>query len=256
MDRSRRFLAFALLLWTGLGLASRVEAQEGGRAGLVRLVSPSPGARLVGGTTAEIEWLPLESFDRMEAVEEWEAFLSFDGGASYPFRITPHLDQELRRISWQVPDIPTLDARILLRFGDERQETALELPQRFSIAAASGPAGVFMPVEIALQRGEAARPRQAGVVAWVEGDRSGGSLRRRMAAEPASLHGAFELPEGHSVAVILTDSDPEGPGTEARRAPEESGSVPPPPLRRSLLSGETNPHRSVGILLLTQRQNE
>ena len=39
--------------------------------------------------------------------EEWEAFLSFDGGATYPVRITPHLDLELRRVRWQVPAIPT-----------------------------------------------------------------------------------------------------------------------------------------------------
>jgi hypothetical protein len=133
MRGSSRFLILALLVWAVLAFAPAGFAREEGAS--VQLVAPRAGATLAAGSTAELEWAPLALFDRFPKVEEWEAFLSLDGGATYPVRITPHLDQDLRRVRWQVPPIPTRDARILLRFGDERRETAVELPERFAIAA-------------------------------------------------------------------------------------------------------------------------
>jgi hypothetical protein len=44
------------------------------------------------------------------AAVEWEAFLSLDGGRTYPVRITPHLDLSIRRrFHFQVPAFPTRD---------------------------------------------------------------------------------------------------------------------------------------------------
>src|ERR1043165_4959627 len=102
-----------------LSLAPAGFARETGAS--IRLVAPRAGATLAAGSTAELEWAPNEPFADLPQVEEWEAFLSVDGGATYPVRITPHLDQDLRRIQFQVPSLPTADARILLRFGDERR---------------------------------------------------------------------------------------------------------------------------------------
>src|SRR5262249_7672187 len=103
---------------------------------LVRLLAPEAGEVLTGGATAELAWAPQGPVEGLDPVEEWAAVLSFDGGATYPVRITPHLDRDLRRFRWQVPAIPTRDARLLLRFGDERRETYVELPQRFTITEA------------------------------------------------------------------------------------------------------------------------
>ena len=84
----------------------------------VRLLSPADGAVLAAGSTATLEWAPpggpLRSTGS-ERWEEWEAFLSLDGGASYTVRLTPHLDRELYRVGFRVPDLPTRSGRLLLR---------------------------------------------------------------------------------------------------------------------------------------------
>ncbi|HVR97417.1 MAG TPA: hypothetical protein VMW27_12435, partial [Thermoanaerobaculia bacterium] len=112
------------------------------------LVAPAPGAVLAAGSTVEFAWVARPGFDRFAGIDEWEAFLSVDGGASYPVRITPHLDRDLRRVLWRVPALPSRDARLMLRFGDEGRETAYFLPHRFIIAGTSGaqaaPAGVTL----------------------------------------------------------------------------------------------------------------
>src|SRR6185436_20466979 len=101
MRTTGRLLLLFSVAWAAVwGTPACVAGQE---APPVRLVSPHDGATLVAGTTAELEWTPLEPFARLAEVEEWEAFLSLDSGKTYPVRITPHLDQDLRRVRWQVP---------------------------------------------------------------------------------------------------------------------------------------------------------
>src|SRR3954469_24161343 len=161
-----------VLAWLVLGLLALSPAgfargtREAGAP--IQLVAPQAGALLVAGSTAELEWAPSGSFPLLPGVEEWEAFLSLDGGATYPMRITPHLDQDLRRIRFQVPPIPTADARILLRFGDERREAVVELPERFAITVSPVAPPVLERPRRAFTAGEPALPGHAGVVAWVE----------------------------------------------------------------------------------------
>src|SRR5438067_3889773 len=136
-------------------------------AATLHLIAPQRGATLRGGSFTSIEWtaakLPANA-------EEWEAFLSLDGGKYYAFRITPHLDLERRQFTWIVPNVDTNDARILIRTGDEHRETLFELPIRFSIAR---DARASLPFGGATQlgRAEAARDGDANVIAWA--DRSG-----------------------------------------------------------------------------------
>jgi len=223
----------------------------------VELVSPRPGATLAGGSEADLEWAPLEPFVQLTGVEEWEAFLSFDGGRTYPVRITPHLDRDLRRVRWQVPGIPTNDARLLLRFGDERRETYLRLPQRFSIAVAPGMERTFTLAALGSQApaaGEPALPGHPGVVAWMEGSRRGGAVRLRVAPERPSWRRSFSLPGGHArTAALLPEEAPANP-----LAPRADGTgvalASTDPVR---LQGSTQaPRFTIDVLLLTQRQNE
>jgi hypothetical protein len=224
----------------------------------VRLVAPAAGATLAAGDTAELEWAPLAGFDRLAEVEEWEAFLSLDGGATYPVRITPHLDQDLRRIRWQVPPFPSRDARILLRFGDEHRETAVEVPARFSIAAP--PAGlpglgsVLSFASRSVTRGEPALPGHAGVVFWVEGSRRGGALRQRLAEGPAGLAAhCVLLPLAHGEIAEISPLGPESPEpTLAGRAAVVSSAS------RHAVRTRDRARALPGsdLLLLIQRQNE
>ncbi|HEV2851857.1 MAG TPA: hypothetical protein VHC97_03545 [Thermoanaerobaculia bacterium] len=220
----------------------------------VELVSPRPGATLLAGSEADLEWAPLEPFVQLAGIEEWEAFLSFDGGETYPVRITPHLDRDLRRVRWQVPGVPTDHARILLRLGDERRETYLELPQRFSIAAAPGMERTFTLATVAPAAGEPALPGHPGVAAWVEGSRRGGSLRQRVAPERPSWRGSFSLPGGHAATAVLVSegarADPLAPAPRGTGVALASGDA----VR--LAGRQQGPLFSIDILLLTQRQNE
>lgn len=248
----RRLPVLAWLLWAVLAPASPVSARETGVP--VQLLAPQAGATLAAGSMADLEWAPLGDFDRFPKVEEWEAFLSLDGGATWPVRITPHLDQDLRRVRWQVPPVPTTDARILLRFGDEHEETAAELPVRFSITASPLHGESFALARRAAGPGEPALPGQAGVAVWVEGNRRGGSLHQVVAPVELSLRERLAPPTPHPFfAVIEADPAPEAPALALR-----SGS-----FAARFASGRpafsrtgTDPAPPDDILLLIQRQNE
>jgi hypothetical protein len=238
-----------------LALAGLVLAAPAAQALPVQLVSPRPGATLLAGSEAELEWAPLGS---LAGVEEWEAFLSLDGGRTYPIRITPHLDQDLRRVRWRVPGLPTSDARLLLRLGDEHREAAVELPQRFSILAVTAAAVLepaFPLATMAPAAGEPALPGHPGVVAWVEGSRRGGSVRQVVAPERLALRSAFHLPDSHTEPAILTSQE-EAP-VDPLSPSASTASLELPAGGESRLSGLARPPRlTFDILLLTQRQNE
>jgi hypothetical protein len=249
-------LCFFLAL-TGLVLAAPA-AQALPERVPVRLVSPQSGATLLAGSEAELEWAPLAPAVQWGGIEEWEAFLSLDGGRTYPIRITPHLDQDLRRVRWWVPGLPTSDARLLLRLGDEHRETAFEMPQRFSISAVAAVPGMepaFPLATIAPAAGEPALPGHPGVVAWVEGTRRGGSVRQRVAPERLAMRNGFSLPDHHTEPAILT-SEEESP-TDPLSPAANAASPAPPAGGEARLAGLVRvPLLASDILLLTHRQNE
>jgi hypothetical protein len=251
-DMRRLLLVLALALATVAPAAGMRSAPT-----LVQLEAPRVGDTLQAGDTAELAWEPREPFARLDALgqaEEWEAFLSFDGGATYPVRITPHLDVQLRRVRWQVPAIPTTDARLLLRFGNERNETSVELPLRFAIAEAPWAAPLFGGgARQAALPGEPALPGRPGVVAWVEGSRQGGDLHAVVATPPPSLEGTVRSPAGGSEAGVLATVDAP---VQLAALPISAGNA-VPLLRRSLSpAGAKANLPPLDILLLTQRRNE
>ena len=163
------------------------------------LIAPplQAGTVLRGGSFATIERPAVSA-----KAEEWEAFLSLDGGAYYAFRITPHLDVNRGRFTWLVPNVDTAKARILIRAGDERRETLYELPATFTIVrdpSAEAPRATIVP-----SHGEAAREGDPAVASWTDGDRAGGALVQRTAA-----------PERTRVAALHAQSE----GTELAVAP-------------------------------------
>lgn len=209
-----------------------------------RLLAPEDGATLVAGQFAVVEWQEAPA-----GAEEWEAFLSVDGGRTYPLRVTPHLDLSIRRFSFQVPSLPTRSARVLLRFGDERREVEVETHQRFSIVA-GGPA-TWMPLRTALSRGEKARPHEEGVVFWVEGARDGSGLRQ-VAVTPFSL--SLRAVESPSLLLLpLFWPARERAGLPARAAAGEPLAAVPP---RRGAEGSSRAAAAVPVRLLIHRFNE
>jgi hypothetical protein len=212
----------------------------------IELVEPQPGTPLVGGTRMSLAWQSRGS--SVPPGDEWEAFLSLDGGSSYTIRITPHLDRDRRTASWTVPEVPSQNVRFLFRFGDEQRETAVELPATYTIVASNSPASAIARVN---QRGEPARPHEAGVAVWEEGPRSGAWSRRVMAFEINLRQGlAHEALGGQLAPEGLTPSP--WPRFEAR-----STGVIDPPSTALLGATTTAPSAwSVDRLLQTARRNE
>jgi hypothetical protein len=215
----------------------------------VELLRPAPDEPLVSGRRSTVAWRPLRDLSA-EGIVEWEAFLSFDGGRSWPVRATPHLDIGRPSFDFTLPMVPSDDVRIMLRFGDERRELGYVLPTVYRSVV---PAGAWTPPvapDPVLDRGEPALSGAAGVVVWVDGARDG----RRTVSRSAAWRPVRAAPPGSSgrlpwpVAVA-----PDQRGIEpASRADDCSSSSRP--------AACTAPVRAVGLvfplLLLVCRRDE
>ena len=229
--------------WAGEPAAAPLAAPS------VRLLSPAAGQVLEGGTDVTLAWEPAGPLD--PRIEEWEAFLSVDGGATYPIRITPHLDLDLRRVSFPVPRLPSAYVRILLRLGDERREVPVAVPSRLAIAARPGP--LLPSAAVALGAGERPRRDDLGVVAWVAGSRRGEHLETVVAAPPVrGMGGVRTPPEARAASPADGGSEPPRPAPPAPRT--GLGSRPASPARPVPAAPHAAPARS--ILLQTSRLNE
>jgi hypothetical protein len=173
----------------------------------LRLIAPSAGVTLRGDHFATIAWVA----DRGIDAEEWEAFLSVDGGRYYSVRITPHLDLDMRSFEFLVPNIASDDVKLLMRVGDEHIETIIEFPQRFSIRPS--PSTVIGQRLTAEPGPESARPGEAVVVQWAAGGRdgaradvaqsrpSGAALRRQI--RESNAHSNFGLTRDEAPVMAL-----------------------------------------------------
>jgi hypothetical protein len=141
---------------------------------------PENGATLRGGSFAQLDWSasPIPA-----GAEEWEAFLSVDGGAYYAFRITPHLDVARRAFTWLVPNVDAISAKLLIRTGDEKHETHFVIPGSFRIVH-DAQAEAVLPHAFGRGGAEAAREGEANVVSWAAGDRSGADVTIECEAAP------------------------------------------------------------------------
>lgn len=205
-------VTFAAILMRHLLLACLLAAPlAAAEATPVRIVQPAAGARLVGGQTARIAWSgPVPAGQN---IEEWEAFLSVDGGQYYSARITPHLDIAIHEFTWTVPNVASRDVRILLRFGNEKDEHAIELPLSLTIDPSAMPARQTLAVAAL---GESARPGDPGVTQWADGDRSGAHVALKTASLPvfsSRLH----------VRIAPESAALHSPASVVRRAARDAG---------------------------------
>ncbi len=221
----------------------------------VELVAPLPASVLVAGSTAELAWRPLADAPALAGAEEWEAFLSLDGGRTFAVRLTPHLDLALRRVAFQVPDLPSDSARLLLRFGDERQERAVLLPGPLRIVRDPSPAPRAGNLwrERTFTAGEPARSGEPGVVFWEEGRRDGSGSHSREAAPTPSLAGTAPVAlagEAEALADGINTDSHRVAGASPETHPATAG------LRAAAVPAHAEPLPAPDILLLIQRQNE
>ena len=148
-------------------------------AGSRELVSPSPGQTLAAGDELRVRWEGAPG-----AAKEWEAFLSLDGGKTFPIRVTPHLSVGVRSFAWTVPQLYARDARLRLRFGDEEVEEQIDFSAPFSIVPSRG--GRILEGR-AGDLGAAPFPGEEQNTAWVEGTLFGGDARVVVPPAPAGI---------------------------------------------------------------------
>jgi len=145
-------------------LAIVLSAAAAAQAEPLHVIAPANGETLRGGRFATLAW----SAQRLAPeAEEWEAFLSVDGGRFYSVRLTPHLDISIRRFDVLIPNVDSDDVRILIRTGNERNETILNMPQRLRIRAE---ATAIRPSRTEAEGPESARPNEPRVVQWSVGN--------------------------------------------------------------------------------------
>lgn len=187
------YVRFPGRLLSAIALLAALSAHADVRA---VLHAPLDGEVLRGGGQATVSWSApqLPGF-----IDEWEAFLSVDGGKYYAYRITPHLDLDRRQFTFEVPNVESADARILIRAGNERREIELRTPQTFVIRQDHARALAAAPVElIETRRGEPAREGDRGVVEWIDGNRDGSHLVPRSALAHESMLGRAPAVEATS----------------------------------------------------------
>jgi hypothetical protein len=217
---------------------------------LFALTSPWSGARLAAGESVRLAWNEEAALGGEGWIEEWEVFLSLDAGRSYTVRITPHLDIGKRTFSVKLPEIPTRDARLMFRMGNERRELELELPWTFEIVDARSLDGRAR--NRAFARGEAARSGDPGVATWVEGGRDGSGIVEFAADLPYSGMRSVGVNTGIAIPAIGTGSRTQVFSLRAlfSRLPTETACSSRAPLVVAARSSSLDPRRS------TCRQNE
>ena len=104
------------------------------------LLSPTAGQVLHPGQIVRVEWKPSISY-KWPSGCEIELWLSLDGGQTFTMRLTPSLDPNTRFFYWTVPNTPTNQAVLEIRFGCEPAYPESFYPQAaspFVIASAGG----------------------------------------------------------------------------------------------------------------------
>ena len=79
---------------------------------------PAAGDRLESGTVVELLW----NLDGVSSdAQESELVLSLDGGRTFPIRLTADFEPATRKVLWRVPALPTDQARLALRAGNDEE---------------------------------------------------------------------------------------------------------------------------------------
>lgn len=165
-------------------MVAMVMAAAGVHAEPLRLIAPANQTVLRGGHFVTLQW---EADALGKDVEEWEAFASINGGRYYSVRLTPHLDIAIQHFEVLIPNVDSNDVRFLIRTGNERSETIIELPQRLRIEADLSARFALIGQIVAASPPEAARPDEPPVTLWATGDRNGRGVQFEMAAIPSHV---------------------------------------------------------------------
>jgi hypothetical protein len=205
-------------------LASSARGEE-------RFLSPAAGEAIAPGSTVEVRWSSVCSADpdreSEEHADEAELILSYDGGLTFPVRISQEISPCASHYTWHVPSIASSQVRLALRVGreergDEEEEIEL-LSEPFTILP--DPDG--KPTEVYARTCELWTPQAPDFLTAEDflGETLTGAPNR--VASPVAATDACEPPSTYATAL------PElAPSGEAEAPPRPDRS----PSTRSLIS--------------------
>jgi hypothetical protein len=135
MKSARLFLAFVF----ALALSGGTAFPQGKADYVARLVSPKPGENLVPGQVVRIQWTA--KFPHVDlSMCETEVLLSLDGGKTIYARLTEQRNPDVQYLDWVVPNTPTAQAVLDIRFGCLNlypETSSVQLKSTFSIGPTS-----------------------------------------------------------------------------------------------------------------------
>jgi len=95
----------------------------------ISMLFPKAGEAFSPGQKVRIAWnVDLSPKINLSWCEQ-EIFLSIDGGKTFPYRITPELSPSSREYVWTIPNLPTDQAVLDIRFGSEFSQMRFEKSQ-------------------------------------------------------------------------------------------------------------------------------
>jgi hypothetical protein len=198
--------------------------------------TPWKASAAIAGNRLNVFWDSCPSGAR-----EWEAFLSLDGGRSFPLRVTPHLSTTIRAFSWPIPWVVAENAKLRIRFGDGSSDREYDVPGEWSLV----PSRDSRPLSPE-SRDFAANPARGEeeTSAWVEwngerprtvvpavppGARSSSEWRSTKSARPA-------LPSRKLAFAPVSPRPEKAPSPPGGLAPRNAAFLPPPLAASSRLN--------------------
>src|SRR5262245_14185536 len=130
------------LFAVAFGLAPQFVSTSNAASGYsAHLISPTAGQVLYTGQKVRVEWRSILPPINLGACE-MEVWLSLDGGRTFTMLISPWMDPKAQYFYWTVPNIPTKQAVLDIRFGCEPGYPESYAPQpasMFTIAQSGVP---------------------------------------------------------------------------------------------------------------------
>ncbi len=112
-----RSAGFTVMLFVLAFIFAPAKLDAGGYS--ATLISPKAGAILVPGQRVKVEWKTSIPNPIDVSWCEMEVWLSLDGGRTFTMCITPIMDPRATFFYWTVPNTPTKQAVLDIRFGCE-----------------------------------------------------------------------------------------------------------------------------------------
>jgi hypothetical protein len=110
---------FMIVLALAITLAAQFGYRSTSASGYsAKLISPAAGQVLHPGQVVRVQWKSALPDMDLQTCES-EVWMSLDGGITYTVNVSPWMDPKAQYVWWTVPNLPTNQAVMDIRFGCE-----------------------------------------------------------------------------------------------------------------------------------------